>query len=94
MSADGSISQDSSLKPGRLRVRLNQIDYTLIPPGDLDNSNLPRVPVLRIFGSSSTGQTACVHIHQVYPYLYIEYFGVLSPRDGEQNILVTRICEG
>ncbi|KAF8973932.1 hypothetical protein BDZ97DRAFT_1647924 [Flammula alnicola] len=67
-------------KSARLQVRINQIDYVLAPPGDLDNSSLPRVPVLRIFGSSSTGQAACVHVHQVYPYFLVEYSGKLSPR--------------
>lgn len=30
-----------------------------------------KVPVLRIFGVSSDGKKACLHIHQVYPYFYI-----------------------
>ena len=70
--------------PARLRVRINQIDHTLVPPGSLDNSSLPRVPVLRIFGPSSTGKTACVHIHQVYPYFFVEYTGNLNHRHGEE----------
>jgi len=73
----------SSQSLGRLQVRINQIDYTLVPPGDLDKSSLPRVPVLRIYGPSSTGQTACVHVHQVYPYLFVEYLGTLNPGYGE-----------
>lgn len=67
----------------RLEVRINQIDYILAPPGELDNSSLPRVPVIRIFGTSSTSQTACVHVHQIYPYFYVEYTGKLGPRHGE-----------
>ena len=79
----------SSQTAGKLRVRINQIDYTLRPPGDLDNSKLLRVPVIRIFGSSSTGQTACVHVHQVYPYLFIQYIGQLTPDHGKLlNILI------
>jgi DNA polymerase zeta len=58
-----------------LRVRLNDIDYINVAPGALDNSSLNRVPVLRIYGDSSTGQKACVHVHNVYPYFYIEYCG-------------------
>ncbi|KAF9056176.1 hypothetical protein BJ165DRAFT_1522121 [Panaeolus papilionaceus] len=57
-----------------LSVSINQIDYALSPPGDLDNSSLPKVPVLRIFGTcSTTKQRACLHIHQVYPYFFVEY---------------------
>ncbi|PPQ64274.1 hypothetical protein CVT24_008412 [Panaeolus cyanescens] len=58
-----------------LKVSINQIDYTLTPPGDLDNSTLPRVPILRIYGTSSTNQATCLHIHQVYPYFFIKYTG-------------------
>ncbi|KAJ3512433.1 hypothetical protein NLJ89_g3521 [Agrocybe chaxingu] len=73
--------------PGpRLQVRINQIDYTLVPPGALDNSSLPRVPVIRIYGSSSIGKTSCVHVHQVYPYVFVEYFGKLSPRDVKRYV--------
>ncbi|PPQ64420.1 hypothetical protein CVT26_002127 [Gymnopilus dilepis] len=69
----------SGKTPPQLQVRINQIDYVLATPGDLDNASLPRVPVLRIFGSSSAGKTACVHIHQVYPYLFVQYLGKLDP---------------
>ncbi|KAJ3760352.1 hypothetical protein EV360DRAFT_93611 [Lentinula raphanica] len=60
-----------------LRVQINQIDYTLAPPGPLDNSTLPMVPLLRIYGPSDTGGKACVYIHQVYPYFFVEYTGAL-----------------
>lgn len=66
-----------------LRVRINQIDYTMIQPGPLDNSSLPRVPVIRIYGESSLGQKACVHVHQVYPYFFIEYTRKMDPISGE-----------
>ncbi|RPD62939.1 hypothetical protein L227DRAFT_584639 [Lentinus tigrinus ALCF2SS1-6] len=62
-----------------LRVRINQIDYTVVPPGPLDNSLLPRVPVIRIYGDSSLGMKTCLHIHQVYPYFFVEYLGKMNP---------------
>lgn len=68
---------------GNLRVQINQIDYTLAPPGPLDNSTLPMVPVLRIYGPSENGKKTCVHIHQVYPYFFVEYSGVLEANHGE-----------
>ena len=71
-------------RPAQLRVRINQIDHTLITPGSLDNSSLPQVPILRIFGSSSTNQTTCVHVHQVYPYFFVEYTGNLNQRHGAE----------
>ncbi|KAF8629703.1 hypothetical protein AX15_003320 [Amanita polypyramis BW_CC] len=63
----------------QLHVQINQIDYTLEPPGQLDNVDLPRVPIIRIYGASSFGEIACVHIHQVYPYFYVDYLGRLDP---------------
>ncbi|KZT30383.1 hypothetical protein NEOLEDRAFT_1237658 [Neolentinus lepideus HHB14362 ss-1] len=62
-----------------LRVRINHIDYTLAQPGVLDNAILPRVPVLRIYGDTSIGRKACLHVHQVYPYFFVEYHGKLNP---------------
>ncbi|KAJ3750399.1 hypothetical protein DFH05DRAFT_73135 [Lentinula detonsa] len=75
-----------SLSPSiaNLRVRVNQIDYTLAPPGPLDNSTLPLVPILRIYGPSEKGTKACVHIHQVYPYFFVEYSGVLKANHVKQ----------
>lgn len=66
----------------QLRVRINHIDHTLIQPGPLDNTALPRVPVLRIYGDTSLGQKACVNVHQVYPYFFIEYPGKMDPKSG------------
>lgn len=69
-----------------LRVLINHIDYTVAPPGALDNSFLPQVPVIRIYGASSTGTKACVHVHQVYPYFFVEYGGKLNPENVNQYI--------
>ncbi|KAI0805111.1 DNA polymerase family B [Xylaria sp. FL0064] len=74
------------------RVRLNCIDhYQAIPTkydpslrNDVRSSQLrkePRVPVIRVFGSTETGQKVCAHIHGAFPYLYIEYHGSLNPDD-------------
>ncbi|RXW22946.1 hypothetical protein EST38_g2913 [Candolleomyces aberdarensis] len=76
----------SSSEQPKLRVSLNQIDYTVQPPGPLDSSDLPAVPVIRIYGTSSTGQKTCLHVHQVYPYCYIDYGGSLKPRDVKSYI--------
>lgn len=65
----------------QLRVQINQLDYTIEPSGELDKSNLLSAPVIRIYGTSSFGETACVHVHQVYPYFYVEYLGNLDPNN-------------
>ena len=66
-----------------ISVRVNNIDYVVASPGSMDDpGELERVPVLRIYGTSSTGAKACVHVHQVYPYFFIEYAGLLDPDSG------------
>ncbi|XP_046847347.1 DNA polymerase zeta catalytic subunit-like [Xenia sp. Carnegie-2017] len=71
-----------------LCVRIVDADFYVGKPIDgLDilfskfrEANVNRVPVLRIFGSTPGGQKTCVHIHQVFPYLYIPYDGT-KPTD-------------
>lgn len=74
----------SPSQPVKIQVTLNHIDYAVTKPGPLDNSDLPVVPVIRIYGNSSTGQKTCLHVHQVFPYFYIDYPGSLKPKDGKQ----------
>jgi DNA polymerase zeta len=71
-----------------LEVQLTQIDYSLDDSDILDNSTLPKVPVLRIYGSSSLGQKCCLHIHQVYPYFFVEYTGKMNPASGERHFVL------
>lgn len=76
------------------RVRLNCIDHYQAPAtrydpqlrNDVEPSDLakgPKVPVVRVFGSTETGQKVCAHIHGAFPYLYVEYEGGLDPSQGE-----------
>jgi DNA polymerase zeta len=79
--------------PPKLRVRIYDIDWILASPGPLDNSNLRRVPVLRIYGDSSAGLKTCVHVHQVYPYFYVEYPGKLDADSGERTQSTIPSCD-
>ncbi|TVY43807.1 DNA polymerase zeta catalytic subunit [Lachnellula subtilissima] len=74
------------------RVRLNCIDNYQATPTKFDpvlRNNVkpsqvqkePKVPVIRVFGATETGQKVCAHIHGAFPYLYIEYTGSLAPDD-------------
>lgn len=76
------------------RVRLNCVDHYQATPTDFDPKLpriyrpsqpkiLPKVPVIRVFGATETGQKVCAHIHGAFPYLYIEYNGSLAPEDGK-----------
>ncbi|KFY58978.1 hypothetical protein V496_05878 [Pseudogymnoascus sp. VKM F-4515 (FW-2607)] len=71
------------------RVRLNCIDhYQSFPtrfdpqlrrdvaPSEINNE--PKVPVIRVFGTTETGQKVCAHIHGAFPYLYIDYNGQVT----------------
>ncbi|AEO54976.1 hypothetical protein MYCTH_2298247 [Thermothelomyces thermophilus ATCC 42464] len=71
------------------RVRLNCIDHYQATPTRYDPqlrkdaplieaSKQPKVPVIRVFGSTETGQKVCAHIHGAFPYLFIEYRGPLD----------------
>ncbi|EJU02050.1 hypothetical protein DACRYDRAFT_107768 [Dacryopinax primogenitus] len=77
-----------------LKVRITNVDYSQQVPGPLDRTEsifatLNKVPVLNVFGHTSAGQKACVHIHNVFPYLYIEYKGELDP--GSVNKFINRL---
>lgn len=75
------------------RVRLNCIDHYQATPTkydpllrkDVEDAQLskqPKVPVIRVFGSTETGQKVCAHIHGAFPYLFIEYTGSLAEEHG------------
>jgi DNA polymerase zeta len=72
------------------RVRLNCIDYYRASPTKYDPvlrrhghgsqlSKEPEVPVIRVFGSTETGQKVCAHIHGAFPYMFVEYTDSLAP---------------
>ncbi|KAL8873361.1 MAG: hypothetical protein Q9174_001163 [Haloplaca sp. 1 TL-2023] len=79
------------------RVRLNCVDHYQSAPTEFD-PQLPReprktqqkhaakVPVIRVFGATETGQKVCAHVHGAFPYLYIEYRGSLIPDDVDAYI--------
>lgn len=80
-----------SIKEPNLRVRINQIDHTVEPAGPLDNTALSKVPVIRIYGETSVGKKACLHVHQVYPYFFVEYLGQMGPNDGEPVVSLNAV---
>lgn len=82
------VSHTTAMRPaGAWRVYLTYTDYVLAPPGRFDRAEsafaahkrLPLVPVLRVFGATPSGQRCCVHVHNVFPYCYVEYRGALVP---------------
>ena len=74
-------------------MRLNYIDHYQAIPSDFDpplpyrneaskRGDQPKVPVIRAFGTTETGQKVCVHVHGAFPYLYVGYDGTLNPEEG------------
>ncbi|KAI4259511.1 MAG: hypothetical protein LQ352_000698 [Teloschistes flavicans] len=79
------------------RVRLNCVDHYQGAPTEFDpqlpvrsrqsqQKDVTKVPVIRVFGATETGQKVCAHIHGALPYLYIEYQGSLIPDDADAYI--------
>ena len=72
-----------SQKPDRqafISVRLVTMDHYMTAPinADLDpvyssfrSAVIQRVPVLRVFGPTVAGQKTCLHIHGIFPYMYV-----------------------
>ncbi|XP_054590029.2 DNA polymerase zeta catalytic subunit isoform X1 [Nothobranchius furzeri] len=66
-----------------LAVRIVTADYYLSAPikgldvcySEFRESDVRKVPVVRIFGATPEGQKTCLHIHGVFPYIYIPYDG-------------------
>lgn len=64
-------------------VRIVCADYYMASPlagldvcySEFRESDVKRVPVVRIFGSTPAGQKTCLHLHGVLPYIYVPYDG-------------------
>lgn len=86
------------------RVRLNCVDSYQATPTQLDPllrtdvrpSELhkeSKVPIIRVFGATETGQKVCAHIHGAFPYLFVEYTGSLTPDEGWLSLPKYRVFE-
>ncbi|KAI9466500.1 hypothetical protein BX667DRAFT_273039 [Coemansia mojavensis] len=50
-------------------------DCVLNKPFNIYQTPLTAVPVIRVFGTTRNGQRICLHMHQVWPYMYVRYTG-------------------
>eukprot|EP00892_Ulva_mutabilis_P005116 jgi/Ulvmu1/2977/UM015_0017.1 len=73
------LSNASSQYERSLAIRIVSLDYCYCRPvAGIDPTHIPRsgapipkVCVLRVFGSTPSGQATCIHVHQVFPYFYV-----------------------
>ena len=73
------ISQIGVESQALLSVRIVSMDYySTKPVQDLDvtysnfrSSSIKKVPVIRVFGSTLAGQKTCLHLHGIFPYIYV-----------------------
>lgn len=82
----------------RFSIQINNLDYYQTAPTIFDRPlntvskpthKLYNIPIIRIFGTTQHDQRILVHIHGVYPYLYVPYTGSLLSDDGMYNSLLT-----
>lgn len=68
-----------------MRVSINYIDSSIEKSGSLDvehHGSTRKVPNIRVFGRTEDGDSVCVNIHQVYPYIYVNYSGDMDHAKG------------
>ncbi|CAH0553548.1 unnamed protein product [Brassicogethes aeneus] len=64
-------------------IRIVDVDFYMASPlngldvmySDFRGIFINQVPVIRVFGSTETGEKICTHVHGVFPYIYIPYSG-------------------
>ncbi|XP_066270082.1 DNA polymerase zeta catalytic subunit-like [Branchiostoma lanceolatum] len=72
-------------------VRIVTADHYQAPPvrgldvcrSEFRGADTRRVPVVRIFGATPGGQKTCLHLHGVFPYIYVPYDG---PHESERHL--------
>lgn len=87
----------ASLPPCLFSCRIVKIDFYMTAPiKDLDicysqfrSSAVQKVPIIRIFGSTSAGQKTCLHLHGVFPYLYVPCDGGNATEGYLQQLAVS-----
>nr|XP_020660991.1 DNA polymerase zeta catalytic subunit [Pogona vitticeps] len=81
--ATSGCAQRSRSAANMFSVRVVTADYYLSSPlpgldpcqSHFREAPVKKVPVVRIFGATPAGQKTCLHLHGIFPYLYVPYDG-------------------
>ncbi|EAT38236.1 AAEL009851-PA [Aedes aegypti] len=76
-------------------IRIVSVDHYMHKPeprfdtcySEFRGSNVKQVPVIRLFGSTADGTHSCVHIHGVFPYLYVPFDGNTADRTAVDRLM-------
>ncbi|XP_014677609.1 PREDICTED: DNA polymerase zeta catalytic subunit-like [Priapulus caudatus] len=79
--------------PPAFSVRIVTTDHYMAPPvagldvcySDFRRSEVFRVPIARIFGSTPAGQKTCLHLHGIFPYICVPA-GVVPDGAGNRHL--------
>ncbi len=99
----------SCIDSSKLKIQIIAYDCYQCAPSSIDKQNVSingkpqkdsstgifeHVPIIRIYGRLQTGHTCLLHVHNIFPYLYIPYQGATPKNDREvQNKLCKLLDE-
>ncbi|CAI2731232.1 unnamed protein product [Schistosoma spindalis] len=74
------------MTPGCLSIKIFSLDYYFSLPNDLLDIGYSkfarcyshRIPIIRVYGTTHTGQKICANVHGVLPYIFVELPNVES----------------
>ncbi len=95
----------SCIDSKNLKIQIIAYDSYQCAPSSIDKQNVTinglstkevlteefeDVPIIRIYGRLQTGHTCLLHVHNIFPYLYIPYQGP-TPKDDRE--VQNRLCK-
>ena len=76
-----------NFKSRKCDILADEIEETERKYRENESEDEDSIPVIRVFGSSSTGQSTCVHVHGVLPYLYFRPVDMQDPMFQSRDLI-------
>lgn len=91
---------DSQSNSEIFSVRIVSIDYYMAPPilaadicySSFHGGKVNEVPVIRVYGSTPSGQKTCLHIHRALPYLFVPCSDIPLPPDLQGDVYTYKVA--